>query len=79
MSIQLAAKVFIPSGDESQSSASEIVSFHVWRSCIAFRICNSKSSTISSCLYDTDTIGFYLFAKKGTHIPMLLYKVNITT
>ena len=79
MSIQLAAKVFIPSRDESQSSALVICLFHVWRSSIARWICDSKSLTISSCLYDTDSISFYLFAEKGTHIPMFLHKVNVTT
>ncbi len=31
------------------------------------------------CLYDTDSISFYLFAEKGTHILMFLHKVNVTT
>ena len=46
---------------------------------IACFICCNKSSTTAICLYDSDTIRFYLFAKERAEIAMLLNKIHLTT
>ena len=85
ISIQLAAKVFMPPGDFRKSSASLYSLFHSCKLSMAFLICSSKSLAISFCCKDIDSISLNLFSKKLTRITMIskillmLLCINVTS